>query len=102
MPPMRTTQKLANVLYNNPQRAVLIEGFTDSTGTASHNQDLSVRRASSVRSTLEEMGISGKRISVRGYGEAYPIASNDTNPNRQLNRRVEIILSESNRMIKQR
>jgi outer membrane protein OmpA-like peptidoglycan-associated protein len=91
---VRTAQKLANVLQQNPQRNVLIEGFADSTGTAEHNQALSERRANAVRSALQDLGIASQRITIRGYGESYPVAANDTAQNRQLNRRVEIILSD--------
>lgn len=91
---MRSAQKLAQVLQQNPQRTVLIEGFTDSTGATAHNQDLSDRRASAVRSALQELGVARERIATRGYGEAYPMAANDTAQNRQLNRRVEIVLSD--------
>lgn len=93
---MRTAQKLADVLQQNPQRNVLVEGFADSTGDAQYNQQLSERRATAVRQALQDMGIASNRIAVRGYGESYPIASNDTSTNRQLNRRVEIVLSDAN------
>ncbi|MBK9444260.1 MAG: OmpA family protein [Comamonadaceae bacterium] len=89
-----TVQKLAKVLELNPQRKVLIEGFTDSTGTTAHNQDLSDRRAGAVQTALEEMGVGRNRVAVRGFGESYPVAANDTAENRQLNRRVEIVLSD--------
>jgi outer membrane protein OmpA-like peptidoglycan-associated protein len=89
-----TAQKLAKILQLNPQRNVLVEGFTDSTGTAAHNQELSERRAGAVRTALVDMGIAGDRVSVRGYGESHPVAANDTAQNRQLNRRVEIVLSD--------
>jgi outer membrane protein OmpA-like peptidoglycan-associated protein len=92
---MRTAQKLADVLQQNPQRTVLVEGFTDSTGGAGHNQQLSERRATAVRSALQDMGITRDRIAVRGYGEGYPVAANDTVQNRQMNRRVEIVLSDA-------
>lgn len=91
---MRTAQKLAAILQQNPQRTVLIEGFTDSTGSAAHNQQLSERRAAAVRNALQEMGVTGKRAVIRAYGEAYPVASNNTEQNRQMNRRVEIVLSD--------
>lgn len=91
---MRTAQKLVNILQQNPERTVLVEGFTDSTGTAAHNQELSERRAAAVRNALQEQGVARERISIRGYGEAYPVAANDTAQNRQLNRRVEIVLSD--------
>ncbi len=91
---MRTAQKLADVLAQNPQRTVMVEGFTDSTGGTAHNQQLSERRATAVRSTLAELGVSPARVATRGYGEAYSVAPNDTAANRQQNRRVEIVLSD--------
>lgn len=92
----RTAQKLAQVLQQNPQRSVLIEGFTDSTGSTAHNQALSERRADAVRMTLADMGVARERIAVRGYGEEFPVADNNNGQNRQLNRRVEIVLSDEN------
>jgi len=99
---MRTAQKLADVLQQNPQRSVLVEGFTDSTGSAPHNQELSERRATAVRSALAGMGISTDRVAIHGYGQAYPVAANDSSGNRQLNRRVEIVLSDDSGKISQR
>ncbi len=93
---MATAQKLANVLQANPQRNVLVEGFADSTGAAGYNQALSERRASAVQIALQQFGIAPGRVAMRGYGESYPVAANDTAPNRQLNRRVEIVLSDDN------
>jgi outer membrane protein OmpA-like peptidoglycan-associated protein len=91
---MATVQKLANVLQQNPQRTVLIEGFADSTGAAGYNQALSERRAGAVQTALQGFGIARERVAMRGYGEAYPVAANDSANNRQLNRRVEIVLSD--------
>ncbi len=99
---MRTAQKLADVLQQNPLRSVLVEGFTDSTGNTPHNQELSERRASAVRGALTGMGIAGDRVAVKGYGPAYPVAANDSSSNRQLNRRVEIVLSDDSGKISQR
>lgn len=99
---MRSAQKLADVLTQNPSRTVLVEGFTDSTGSANHNQELSTRRAAAVRDALMQMGIASQRISVRGYGADYPAAGNDSAAGRQLNRRVEIVLSDANGVTKQR
>jgi outer membrane protein OmpA-like peptidoglycan-associated protein len=93
---MRKMQQLADFLKQYPQHKALVEGYTDSTGTDSLNQELSDRRANAVRTALIDMGISGNRVATRGYGEAFPIASNDTAASRQLNRRVEIILSNGN------
>jgi outer membrane protein OmpA-like peptidoglycan-associated protein len=92
-PGMATVRKLADVLAQYPKRTVLVEGFTDSVGGADMNQQLSERRAGAVRSALLEMGVAADRIAMRGYGEAYPVAPNDNAGNRQLNRRVEIVLS---------
>ncbi|HEX5311971.1 OmpA family protein [Aquabacterium sp.] len=92
----REIDKLVNFLNQYPQRRVLIEGFTDSVGGAELNQVLSSRRADAVRARLVEMGIAPSRVQTRGYGEADPIASNATAEGRQLNRRVEIVLSDDN------
>jgi outer membrane protein OmpA-like peptidoglycan-associated protein len=92
---MRTAQKMADVLLQEPQSAVLIEGFTDSTGTSSHNLELSQRRAESVRNALIGLGVKSDKIATRGYGEAFPVASNTDAGSRQLNRRVEIVLSQN-------
>jgi len=63
---------------------------------------LSERRAGAVQSALQEMGVARERVGMRGYGEAYPVAGNDTGSNRQLNRRVEIVLSNDGGKIMQR
>ena len=93
---MLNVQKLADFLKQYPQHKVLVEGYTDSTGSNSTNQALSDRRANAVRTALMDMGTNSDRVTARGYGEAFPVASNDTAANRQLNRRVEIILSDDN------
>jgi outer membrane protein OmpA-like peptidoglycan-associated protein len=91
---MRNVQKLAEFLRQYETRKLLIEGHTDSTGSDALNQALSERRAESVRTALVGMGIDGSRIATRGYGKAFPVASNNTAAGRQLNRRVEVVLSE--------
>jgi len=96
---MNTVRKLADVLKQNPNRTVLVEGFTDSTGSAAHNQELSERRAGSVAAALTSLGIARERVAMRGYGPAYPVAGNDTAGNRQLNRRVEIVLANEGSVI---
>lgn len=92
---MRNVQKLADFLNRYPQHKVLVEGFTDSTGSDSYNQELSDRRANAVRMALINMGISSDRVTTHGYGEAFPVGGNDTAAGRQSNRRVEIIISDS-------
>lgn len=93
---MSTLRKLADVMTQNPERSVLVEGFTDSTGSSSYNQNLSQRRANAVAMALGSMGVARERIAMKAYGEAFPVAANDTASNRQLNRRVEIVLSNDN------
>jgi outer membrane protein OmpA-like peptidoglycan-associated protein len=90
----RSLQKLAGFLKQYPQRKAQVEGYTDSTGSADYNLGLSDRRANVVRSSLVGMGIGNDRITTHGYGQASPVASNDTADGRQLNRRVEIVLSD--------
>lgn len=92
----RNVQKLADFLKQYPQHKVLVEGYTDSTGSDSLNQELSERRANAVRTALLDLGISSERVTTRGYGKAFPVTGNDTAASRQLNRRVEIILSDNN------
>jgi outer membrane protein OmpA-like peptidoglycan-associated protein len=95
-------QKLADILKQYPRRNVLIEGFTDSTGSESYNQELSERRANAVRETLMNMGIDASRIATRGYGRSFPVASNDNKAGRQLNRRVEVVISDESGNIRSR
>jgi outer membrane protein OmpA-like peptidoglycan-associated protein len=92
----RNVQKLADFLKQYPQRNVLIEGYTDSTGSESLNQALSERRANSVKAALIDLGITSDRVATRGYGKEFPVAGNDTAANRQMNRRVEVIFSDDN------
>ena len=99
---VREVQKLADVLKDSPQRTVSVEGFTDSTGTASYNQELSERRAETVRDTLAGMGVSADRITTRGYGRSFPVATNGTEAGRQLNRRVEVVISDESGSIRSR
>jgi len=75
---------------------VLVEGFTDSTGSPGLNMALSEERADAVRAALVSQGVPSDRIITRGYGEAYPVAGNQTPAGRQLNRRVEIVFSDAN------
>lgn len=84
--------RLAQRLNQEPERKILIEGHTDSTGTIAINEALSQRRADAVRQYLINAGVSSDRISAIGKGQDYPVASNDTAEGRQQNRRVEVIL----------
>lgn len=91
---VRVVSKLAGYLEANAQRTVSIEGHTDSSGSDEYNQQLSQRRAESVKAALVGAGISPERIVAQGFGEAYPVAGNEDASGRQLNRRVEIVLSD--------
>ena len=88
----RNMDRLVQFLAEHPERLVQIDGFTDSVGSDSFNQDLSQRRADAVRYQLVSRGISSTRIGTRGYGTAYPVASNSESSGRQLNRRVEVVI----------
>ena len=96
---LRSLDKLVEFLKGNPERRALIEGFTDSVGDDNYNLSLSNRRADAVRAALVGMGVSGERLTTRGLGEAYPVAGNDSAGGRQMNRRVEIVLSEDGGVI---
>lgn len=91
---LRNVDKLVAFLKQYPLRNVLVEGFADQQGTESHNQALSERRADAVRAALVEDGVDGARVTMHGYGEAFPVASNKSAEGRQLNRRVEVVISE--------
>lgn len=91
----RSLARVAEFLNQYPGREVLVEGFTDSTGSDQFNQGLSERRARAVADMLVTEGISQGRIETRGYGEQFPVTSNDTKAGRQQNRRVEMIIAHS-------
>lgn len=84
---------VARSLTNYPDSTVNVIGHTDNVGSAAFNQDLSERRAQSVASVLRSGGVSSARIRSIGAGLNQPIASNATADGRQLNRRVEIIIT---------
>ena len=91
---LRVLGRLADFMREYPDRIVAVEGFTDSVGPDAYNEDLSRRRAEAVREALVQQGIAGSRVVARGYGESYPVASNDTPEGRQRNRRVEVVISD--------
>ena len=87
--------KLAAFLAKYPDRTVVIEGHTDSVGTADSNLGLSQRRADSVKSYLVGQGVAQVRLTATGMGEGSPTANNDSVTGRQQNRRVEVIISNT-------
>lgn len=94
--------KLAQYLNQHPDRRVLIEGFTDSVGSDSANLALSQRRSQAVADALRARGVDPARIATRGYGEAYPVASNSSSSDRAMNRRVEVYISNDDQPVRAR
>jgi len=95
----RSIEQIAVFLNEHPERRVQVEGFTDSQGTDDYNLELSQKRADSVAMAIIQRGIDAQRVRALGFGEAYPKASNTSAGSRQLNRRVEIIVSNSDKDI---
>lgn len=88
--------RLAQFLSEHQDRRVQVDGFTDSVGSDSYNQDLSQRRADAVKAGLIGRGVDPSRVNTEGYGKAYPVASNNEASGRQLNRRVEVVIGNAN------
>jgi outer membrane protein OmpA-like peptidoglycan-associated protein len=82
--------QLAQILRRYPESDVAVRGYTDSLGSEKANQHLSQERAGSVSSYLVTAGVAASRVKALGFGEQYPVASNDTDDGREKNRRVEI------------
>ncbi len=85
--------KISGIVLAHPGLSLQIEGHTDSVGTDDFNQQLSERRADSVRDFLAEQGVPASSITARGFGKMQPVASNDTPEGRQRNRRVELVVN---------
>jgi outer membrane protein OmpA-like peptidoglycan-associated protein len=85
--------KVSGIVLAYPSLKLSVEGHTDSIGTDDYNQQLSEKRAGSVREYLVQQGISSDTIVATGFGKTAPVASNDTPEGRQQNRRVELVLS---------
>jgi len=88
----QTLNEATEVLKQYPDIRVEAAGHTDSIGSDAYNQGLSERRAQAVYDYLVSNGIDSNRLSVRGYGEASPIADNATREGRQRNRRTELVV----------
>lgn len=98
----RAIDQIAAFLDEYSERQVLVEGFTDSTGAPDYNLELSERRANAVKTALTERGVDEYRIRTRGFGPDYPVASNDNQAGRQLNRRVEVVISDDEQRVPER
>lgn len=86
---MEEIKTVANFMGDNPDYSVILEGHTDSTGSAAYNQKLSEKRAAAVAGALQNFGVDAAKISSVGYGESQPIATNATKEGRAQNRRVD-------------
>lgn len=86
--------KLYNTMYNYPYMEIEVHGHTDNTGDATYNQRLSEQRAQAVADWLVAKKVKPERITAKGFGMSQPIASNDTDEGRELNRRVEFIVKK--------
>jgi len=91
----RKLDQLAQFLKDHPDRRVEIDGFTDSVGSDSFNEQLSLNRAGSVKDALMARGIDASRVTTEGFGKEYPVATNNDASGRQLNRRVEVVIGSS-------
>src|SRR4051794_17964658 len=85
--------KVAGILIAYPDIHVEVDGYTDSTGSVLFNEQLSQQRAGSVQSYLVQQGVPSSSIETHGFGQANPVASNDSAAGRQQNRRVELVVS---------
>jgi len=85
--------RLARVLLGVGIHGAAVEGHTDSTGSPVYNQNLSERRAASVKARLAGAGMAEREIRAAGLGEAQPVSPNDTPEGRQQNRRVVLIVT---------
>lgn len=90
---IRALTEISRILKGVPGRSFSIEGHTDYIGRVTYNKDLSLKRASSVASELKSKGVTGREMLVRGFGEGYPVATNNSELGRSRNRRVEIVIS---------
>lgn len=92
---MERLNKLASFMLKFPDRAVVIEGHTDSTGSASFNYALSQRRADAVKAYLISQSVPAASVNTVGKGKDVPVADNTSSAGRQQNRRVEIIIANA-------
>jgi outer membrane protein OmpA-like peptidoglycan-associated protein len=90
---MSSLDNVVTALKSTPDRNITVEGHTDSNGSHAYNQDLSFRRAQSVRNYLVSHGIPSEMVKANGLGSDRPVADNRTAEGRANNRRVEIIVS---------
>ncbi len=92
--------KLATILNKYADTNILLEGHTDATGSDEHNLELSRQRSQSVSNYLTSLQVASNRFTIMGYGEAQPIADNETVQGREQNRRVEVAIFANDKLKK--
>ncbi|MBV8205154.1 MAG: OmpA family protein [Acidobacteria bacterium] len=85
--------KVAGIVLAYPDIKLNVEGFTDAIGSEQYNQTLSEKRAAAVRDYLISQGVNVNHVMAEGFGKSNPVASNATPQGRQLNRRVELVVT---------
>ena len=95
----QSLDKLAGILKKYDKTEITVAGHTDSTGGRAYNQQLSERRANSVRLYLSQHGVVPSRMTAMGFGEDQPVASNASPDGRSMNRRVELHISPDERLL---
>lgn len=85
-------QKMLRLLNENPQVRIQVSGHTDNVGASDYNQQLSLKRATSVYQYLIDHGVDKKRVQFKGFGATRPVADNNTEAGRQQNRRIEVAI----------
>jgi outer membrane protein OmpA-like peptidoglycan-associated protein len=88
---MGTLNMIVQILKDNPDIKFEIDGHTDNSGSAPHNLTLSQARADAVKAQLISMGISGARLTSKGFGDSKPVSDNNTPEGKANNRRVEFV-----------
>jgi outer membrane protein OmpA-like peptidoglycan-associated protein len=91
---IKNLNNLTKFLQLSSNIEISINGHTDNTGTDNYNLRLSLERANAVKKILVKNGIAERRLSVKGYGKTKPVAPNDTEEGRILNRRIEVIITK--------
>ena len=84
--------QIIQFLKDNPKHSIFLNGYTDSAGSENSNRQISKKRSESIANYLIQNGIDPTRVISKGYGEANPIAPNDTAEGRRLNRRIEVLV----------
>ncbi len=85
--------KVAGIILAYPDLRLEIDGFTDNTGSPGYNQALSEKRAATVQNFLVSQGVTSSNVTIKGFGQQNPVATNTTAAGRQMNRRVEVVVS---------